>query len=137
MFDRKRSKAVVVSLTVAEGALGSLIGGAKSPGLGHQFKKIKHQTAQGCGEHGSVTRFAQSWAAQPDVDRCVAQRPLGPWCDLSEKLQNVMAVTDFLALLWQEKQRPEHGSDLPGDGHGKEIDVCRLRLSAHACRARR
>jgi hypothetical protein len=56
---------------------------------------------------------------------------------LSEKLQNVMAVTDFLALLWQEKQRPEHGSDFPGDGHGKEIDVCRLRLSAHACRARR
>jgi hypothetical protein len=25
----------------------------------------------------------------------------------------------------------------PGDGHGKEIDVCRLRLPARACRARR
>ena len=41
MFDRKRSRTVAVSLTVAEGTLGSLIGGAKSSGLGHQFKKIK------------------------------------------------------------------------------------------------
>src|SRR5215471_21846262 len=56
---------------------------------------------------------------------------------LSEKLQNVMAVTDFLALFWQETGRPEHGSNLPGDSHGKEIDVCCLRLSALACRTRR
>jgi hypothetical protein len=68
MFDRKRSRTVAVSLTVAEGTLivaegtlGSLIGGAKSSGHGHRFKKIKHQTAQGCGEHGSVTRLAQFW----------------------------------------------------------------------------
>ena len=29
----------------------------------------------------------------------------------SQKLQNVMAVTEVLALLWQQKRRPEHGSD--------------------------
>jgi len=45
--------------TDAEGTLGSLIGGAKSSGLGHQFKKIKHQTVQGCGKQGSVIRLAQ------------------------------------------------------------------------------
>src|SRR6516165_4264625 len=81
---RKRSKTVTVSLTAAEETLGSLIGGAKSSGVGHQFKKIKHQTAQGCGEHGSVTRFAQSWAVQPHVDGCVAQRPLGVEGELND-----------------------------------------------------
>jgi hypothetical protein len=28
-----------------------------------------------------------------------------------KKLQNVMAITDVLALLWHETRRPEHGSD--------------------------
>jgi hypothetical protein len=31
-------------------------------GIGHQFKNIKHQTAEGCGEQGSVSRLAQPWA---------------------------------------------------------------------------
>jgi len=42
MLDRKRSKTVVVSLTVAEGTLGSLIRDANplfNGGIGHQFKK--------------------------------------------------------------------------------------------------
>jgi hypothetical protein len=29
--------------------------------FGHQFKEIKHQSAQGCGEQGSVSRLVQSW----------------------------------------------------------------------------
>ena len=48
-----------------------------------------------------------------------------------------MAITDVLDLFWQEGPRAEHGLDFPGDGHGKEIHVCRLWLSALACRARR
>jgi hypothetical protein len=42
--------------------LGSFDWGANphlKDGIGHEFKKIKHQSAQGCGERGSVTRFAQ------------------------------------------------------------------------------
>jgi hypothetical protein len=77
MFDRKRSKTVTVSLTVRKEHQVLLLGALKSSGHVHQFKKIKHQTAQGCAEHGSVTQFGQSWAAQPRVDVCVAQRPSG------------------------------------------------------------
>jgi hypothetical protein len=39
MFDRKRSKTVAVSLTVAEGTLGSLIGGANGDALAINSKR--------------------------------------------------------------------------------------------------
>jgi hypothetical protein len=84
MFDRKRSKTAAVSLTVAKGTLVSLIGALKSSVHGHQFKKIKHQTVQGRAKQESVIRLAQFWAAQPHVDRCVAQRPLDVEGELSQ-----------------------------------------------------
>jgi hypothetical protein len=63
--------------------LGSVIGGGYAPamvGFWPSIQKIKHQPATGLREQGSVSRFAQTWAclvAQPHVDGCVAQRPLG------------------------------------------------------------
>jgi hypothetical protein len=53
--------------TDCAGTLGSLIGGAypwPNGGVGHQFRKIKHQSAQGCGEPRSVSRLAQTGPEQ-------------------------------------------------------------------------
>jgi hypothetical protein len=70
---RKRSKTAAVSLTAVEQTLGSLIGGANplfNGGVGHQFKRIKRQSAQGCGEQRSVSRLAQPWACLSHTTSC-------------------------------------------------------------------
>jgi hypothetical protein len=56
---RNATKLPLVPLIVAEQAFGSRFELLISAQKGHQFKKIKHQKAQGCGEHGSVNRLAQ------------------------------------------------------------------------------
>jgi hypothetical protein len=63
----KRGKPAAVPLTVAELTLSSLIGGAYPwlmVALAIKFKTIKHQSAQGCGEQGSVSRLAQTGPEQ-------------------------------------------------------------------------
>src|SRR5262252_5954060 len=55
LISSKRDKAAAVPLNLAEQTLGSLDCWA----LISNFKRIKHQSAQGRGEQGSVSHFAQ------------------------------------------------------------------------------
>jgi hypothetical protein len=55
-----------------------------------------------------------------------------------KKLQNVMAVTEVLALFWQTNHVEGQNTDYPGDGHEKEVDPWRYRPRAcELVRARR